>query len=391
MITNRLPWPLNDGGNIASYHMIEQLIKHGHEVSLLSLNTLKHHQDPLALMDKFPVETVDIDTSLTFFGLLKGLFQRFPYNVQRFQSVAFRKKIRELLRVGKFDAVQFEGIYLSIYMDVLKEFRGVKRILRPHNVEHRIWSRLASAEKNPIKRIYLQTLTPKIERFEREHLHDFDGIAAITPEDALWFRDNGFSGNLKTVPAGVDLQKFYFNTNRTNALSVRFLGSLEWMPNRQGLLWFLESVWPELRRRFPELIFHVAGKNPPLGFLASPPDGVVMHGEVADAADFMGEGGIMVVPLMAGGGMRLKIVEAMACGLCVVSTVVGAEGIAAQDGQSIVVAQGADEWLERLTALCQDEQLRISIGRQGRTLAERNFGWDATGDSMNLFYAEVMG
>src|SRR6187402_1169399 len=168
-ITNRIPYPLNDGGNIATYNITKQLNKFGHKVILASLNTKKHYQDPTVLTNIATVCTTEIDTTITPHGLVRGLFTKLPYNIERFVSESFKNLLKTLIIEQKPDIIHMEGIYLSIYLDTIKEYSSVPIILRPQNIEHEIWERAAQNEKNVLKKWYFKNLSSKIKQFELEN------------------------------------------------------------------------------------------------------------------------------------------------------------------------------------------------------------------------------
>ncbi|HEX2901078.1 MAG TPA: glycosyltransferase, partial [Bacteroidia bacterium] len=230
-VANRIPWPLNDGGNIATYNVTRLLHRAGHRVELACLNTSKHRQDPASIREVTAVHAVDIDTTVTALGAFKGLIAATPYNVARFWSPAFAEMLESLLRKGDFDLVQLEGSYMSLYTASIRKATKAPLILRSHNVEHQIWQRLAANEANFLKRAYLQSLTRKIRTWELEHLNDYDAILPIAHQDAEFYRQQGFSGPIRTVHGGVDLETFHLKAPLAFNFKVGFLGSLEWMPN----------------------------------------------------------------------------------------------------------------------------------------------------------------
>ena len=389
-ITNRIPWPLNDGGNIATWNVTHNLIELGHEVVLASLNTNKHYQDPNVLEELCEVHTTDINTDIKPAKALTGIASSKPYNVYRFWSEAFASQITALLKRTEFDVVQLEGSYLSLYIDTIRQCTDAKIVLRSHNVEHQIWDRLAQAEKNIAKRTYLKNLTPKIRRFEIENASRVDGIIAITSEDQQFYSKVAPEVPVCTVNAGVDLSKYDQGGYQPRLNSIYFLGSLEWQPNVQGLKWFLDEIWPDVYKNVSNAEFHIAGKNPDIFWRELKRDGVVFHGEVPDAVEYARPHGIMVVPLLSGGGMRLKVVEAMAMGKCVVSTEVGAEGIRYTDRENIFIASDAKEMISMLQMLLDNSERVGRIGDRARELAVENYSWPALVKQIETFYEEVL-
>ncbi|MBC7450774.1 MAG: glycosyltransferase, partial [Cytophagales bacterium] len=266
-ITNRIPFPLNDGGTIATYNVTYYLNASGHKVTLASLNTNKHHQDPAVLKDIASVYTTDIDTTVTAAGLLRGIFSDLPYNIKRFDSPAFKNLLTHIVSNNTFDIIQIEGSYMALYISVLRKHSNASIVLRSHNIEHEIWERMALHESNRLKSWYFGMLSKKIKRFEDSTMHAFDAVVAITDRDADYYRRHHFKGTLEVINAGADLSKWIPDHTHIEKNTICFLAGLDWMPNQQGLDWFLNQIWPELKKRFPPLQLHIAGKAMPPHYL----------------------------------------------------------------------------------------------------------------------------
>ncbi|MCS7073339.1 MAG: glycosyltransferase family 4 protein, partial [Bacteroidia bacterium] len=353
-ITSRIPYPLTDGGALAMYHVTRCLTEYGHTVILAALNTSRHYQNPAVLQNIAKVYDCPINTDIQLWKALYSFFtETIPYNILRFRSQSFANLLTNILSTESPDIIQLEGVYLGLYVDEIRKHSRAPILLRAHNVEYEIWERLATAEKNPLKAFYLRHLAGKGRLFEQQIIQTFDGIIAITERDELQFRNLGFQGKSTVIPAGVDWNAYQLHSVDKKPNSVCFLGSLEWMPNQQGLLWFLEYVWEQIRNAIPEATFWVAGKNPPKQIQDWNQPGVCVLGQVPSAPEFLARHQIMVVPLLAGGGMRLKIIEGMASGLAIVSTEVGAEGVTVE---SIQLANSPSQFAEFVIKLLQDKK-----------------------------------
>jgi glycosyltransferase involved in cell wall biosynthesis len=243
-----------------------------------------------------------------------------------------------------------EGTFVAWYVDVVRRVApGVPVVLRSHNVEYTIWQMLARRERNPLKRFYLGHLAGRVEQFEHDYLPRFDAVAAITEPDQQRLRALGCPEPVVFVPAGVELARLQLAPHTQPKTRTLFMiGSLDWLPNQEGLDWFLREVWPQVSVKYPGLELHIAGKEMPARFRELQLPGVTVHGFVESAAAFMQQYEIMLVPLLSGGGMRIKIIEGMAQGKCILSTTLGAEGIHVKDGFDIVVRDSPAAWLEVL-------------------------------------------
>jgi len=389
-ITNRIPFPLNDGGNIASYNVTYHLYKAGHEVTLASLNTKKHFQDPSVLENIADVYACDIDTTVTLAGMLRGLFSTLPYNVKRFKSLRFEEMLRDILQKNEFDIIQVEGSYMALYVHVLRKYSKAPVILRSHNIEHEIWERLAANESNPLKSWYFRLLAKKIKQFENETMHAFDAIAAITERDRDYYRRQGYNGLLYVINAGADLERFKPDNSFLQKGTICFIAGMDWMPNQQGLDWFLNKIWPEVKSKFPEVQFHIAGKAMLGRYFELKTPGVFIHGTVPDAIEYLQKYEIFIVPLLSGGGMRLKIVEGLALGKCIVSTAIGAEGVGYSDGNDLVIADSPEEWITQLSFLLNNPERIKFIGKNASELAVHNYNWKNLVDTFIQLYHSML-
>jgi glycosyltransferase involved in cell wall biosynthesis len=385
-VSPRVPFPLHDGGAIGIYNITKGLLAAGHRVTMLAINTPKHHQpaDVLAhLGPDFRLVTVDVDTTAKPLKALSSLlFSRWrvaPYIAERFISMHVAAELKRLLLAERFDVIQLEGTFVAWYASYLtgqgsQEAMPTRHqlppiVLRAHNVEYRIWETLAQSERNPFKKWYFHDLAQGLKSFEKNMLHRVDAVAAITEEDATRLRSLFFAGlpapvsaesaaalpyegpPIALIPAAVEMASFQPDPAvRPRPRTVFMIGSLNWLPNLEGLDWLLREVWPALHAELPELELHVAGVAPP-GHLTSRPrgqDNVFIHGFVDSAAAFMRAHDLMLVPLLSGGGMRVKIIEGMALGKAILSTSIGAEGIAVRDGHDIVLRDTAAAWQQAL-------------------------------------------
>ncbi len=390
-LTNRVPWPLNDGGNLASFHLLRGLDEKGEQIHLLSLNTAKHFVSQSNQFFKHPISTVDLDTSLSIIPALKALLRGKAYNIERFRSEKFEEELERQLRKEKYDIVQLEGSYMGLYIDKIRSFSKAKIVLRSHNIEHRIWQRLAANESNVLKSWYLNDLSQKIEKFERHQLTQLDAVVAISETDLEFYK--AVRPNLEStfVPAGMDLQKMTKQKDyETTAKKWCFLGSLEWEPNVEGLKWFLKEIWPSLHQQDNELEFHIAGKNPPEELFNWQGNGVVFHGMVPNAAQFLLLHGPLVVPLLAGSGMRLKIVEAMSLGKPIISTSIGVEGIPLKHKESFFLANKEEDFLNALHWFEENKKHKEQLGNAARKLAEEQFDWANLVEIYRTFYRSLL-
>ena len=246
--------------------------------------------------------------------------------------------------------------------------------MRAHNVEHEIWERIAGNTAFYPKKWYLKHLTQKLKRYEVQHLNDYDLLVPITKRDLSKFRKMGYKNGVSVTPIGIDQEDYSPDfSSFSNELSISFIGSLDWMPNQEGLQWFLENVWPKAIKQFPKLSLHVAGRNCPQWMLNMNVKNVKFHGEVPCASTFINQHPIMVVPLLSGSGMRAKILEGMVLGRVVLTTKIGLEGIHATDRKEVLVADKVDEFIKTIEFCYAKKENLYRLGHNALEFVNENY------------------
>ncbi|MBK9373039.1 MAG: glycosyltransferase [Holophagales bacterium] len=379
----KVPWPPDDGGRVAMRVLALSLRRAGADVRTLCLNPRKHHVEPSSLPEEardLRLEAVDVDTSVTLAGALKSLVTGTSYNVDRFFSEAFRRRLIEVVREERPDVVLLESLFMVPYVPALRATTRACVVLRSVNVEHEIWQGLARGEHHLWRRLYLQHLARRLRQYEVATLDDVDAIIPVAQEDADCYRRLGATRPIHAAPVGIDAADYPDRSGQGDPLTLTFLGSLDWTPNLEAVDWFLGNVWPLVREAIPQARLHLGGSNASsdlVGRLRC--EGVRFLGRVPDAREFISSGTAMVVPLLSGGGIRVKILEAMALGIPVISTRLGATGLGVNDGKQLLLADGVDSFTQACVALLSDRERAATIGRTGRTYVSQAFDTDAIG------------
>ena len=377
-ITKKFPYPAKDGEVIAIFNAIKGFKALGHHVKTLSLNTNKHYFDVTKLPEHIKqladFEAVEIDTSIKAADAFFNLFTNKSYNIERFFSYEFEEAITKNLSDEKFDVVYLEGIYLMRYIDVIRQNTNAQVVLRVHNVEYVIWERLARDTPNPLKKLYLNLLVKRLKHFELSHINLADKVIAVSKDDENIFKQNGLKKSSISIPIGYDLtadDTIDFSKEKNN--SVCFIGSMDWMPNYEGIQWFLNEVWALVIKQIPTAQFYLAGRSFPDELLNLKQAGVQVLGEIDNAQSFILGNAVFVVPLFAGSGMRVKVIEAMALGRAVVSTTIGAESIHYTNGENILTADDKADFANAIVRLLNDNNLRRQIGIRAQQLIRNQY------------------
>ncbi len=378
VLSPKPPWPPFDGGAMATMRCIEGLATGGAIISVLAMKTEKHgvvtghaSQTPAYLQY---YDYVAVDTRVRPLKMLANLlFSVEPYDLQRFRVKQYSKALNSLLLREHFDIIQCEGLLFSYYIDEIRSVTDTPLILRAHNVEHRIREMMAEVAKVPAEKDYLKSLARRLRKRELLALKQFDAIIPISEPDFQWFKSVAADKPMMLSETGTNISE-PVNDPASTGLRVGFIGALNWQPNLDGLRWFLAGVWPRVQRTMPDATFHIAGRGVQKNakhWLAG--KNVFLEGEVEDANRFMRSMTVMIAPLFAGSGLRIKIIEAMSLGMTVVATPVAAEGLPVEDHRELLIGTDAVSFCDTLTSALSDPGLRATMGANARKLVRDRF------------------
>lgn len=388
----RVPFPPVDGGSIAMYHLQKSLFENGVQLKVLSFNTIKQLTDLNTLDQGYKkmtqIEGVYLDNRINPFAALFNIFTGESYHIIRFIRRDFEEALIRILKKEKFDAIILESLYMIPYMEVIRNNSQAKVILRTHNIEHLIWQRLALSEKKWLRKWYLNLLADRLRHYEQWSLNRVDGIAAMTIEDKDLLIKLGADVPIHIAPVGLNTQDYPVFEN-PDPLMVFHIGAMDWLPNIEGIEWFLKKVWPIIQDKKPEAKLKLAGKKMPTSIKLFANEQIEVHDFVDDNKAFIGHGGIMIVPLFSGSGMRVKIVEGMAMGKAIVTTGIGAEGIHGVDGRDFLLANTADEFAEKVLSLLDNPSKQIELGKHAKDFAQSHFDNLSIGKKLIEFFNSI--
>ncbi len=308
--------------------------------------------------------------------LCYNLLSPLPYAVWKYRSRAFRQECERLLTTTHIDVAVCDFLFPAVNLPAQLHHPTV---LFQHNIEADIWRRHWEVASHPVTRAYLRSQWRRMVAFERTACHNVDHVVAVSDQDRARLQQDYHVDAVSAVPTGVDTSFFYpvANTERVQNLLV-FTGSMDWLPNEDGITSFVGTILPRVRQEIPEAALTIVGRQPTkatLG-LAERDSRIDVTGRVPDIRPFLARASVVIVPLRIGGGTRLKIFEAMAMGCAVVSTSVGAEGLPVTHGTHLLIADSADEFAQACVRLLRNPELARRIGAQAASYVCSTFGWD---------------
>lgn len=382
----KTPIPPKDGESIAIHQLSNAFVENDCKLTVFSLLTQKHGKND----SNQYIKNVDyffqkIDTSISYISMLKNIFfSKKSYIVNRFFDKKVNLKLIELLKNNKFDLIHLEGVFLAYYIPTIRKYSDAKISLRAHNLEFKIWDRFAENESF-FKKWYLKNiLIPRLRKLENDTANNVDCIIPISKVDEQYFRNLNINKPILTIPAAFkvkeDVKTLPYKFN------IGFIGSLDWLPNTEGVDWFLRTVWNEFVKIKTDATFNLAGRNFPKKYFDLQDEKIIIFGEIDDAKEFTLNNSIMVAPILSGSGMRIKIIEALALGRTVLSTTVGAEGIDYTNNINIFIADTAEEWISILLKLYENKEFLNSVGKAGQELVEKKHNTTKLGKELIDFY-----
>lgn len=391
---NRFPWPLKDGGAIANYNESYGYLNAGVNLCMAALNTSKHFVSledlPDTLKNKAEIHLSYIDNRIKPKDAFLNLFTDSSYHVDRFISEDFEKLIIDICAKNTFDVVVFESVFVAPYLPIIRKHSDAICVLRQHNIEYKIWENLADNCKNILKRTYLRLLATRLKKYELSVLNNFDGITVFTQTDLDMLRTDACEIPVGIFPFGIDTDALVVNQENLEMPSVFHLGSMDWLPNQEAMTWFIQEVWYDVSLKYPDLHFYLAGRNIPIDFFDyNNQNNIRVLGEVENAHELMNNKAIMIVPLFSGSGIRVKILEGMALGKCIVSTHLGAQGIDATPGEEILFANSAEEFKAQIQFLMEHPNEIIRIGNKAKELVRTKYNNSLLIQQKLAFYQQL--
>jgi glycosyltransferase involved in cell wall biosynthesis len=394
LLTQVLPYPPDSGPKVKTYYVLKYLAQK-HDLTLVSFirdsDKAEHIRHLESLCQR--VITVPIQRSalqdVQF--LLKSLATGQPWMMLRDERPAMKQVLLELAAQEHFDVVHADQLNMGQYALLFPKSR---KVLDLHNALWVLYKRLAEARPltDPSKYILLRDWR-LLKRYEGELCRRFEAVLAVSEEDRRALIQAGAPPGITVIPIAIDTDEQAQVRHSPNGLPhILHIGTMYWPPNIDGMTWFLDEIYPLIQRAIPEVRCTLVGARPPASLIeySRKDPSVTVTGYVEDPLPYLEQASLMVVPLRAGGGMRVKILNALSQGIPMVSTTVGCEGIELQNGRDILIADQPQAFAEATVRLLSDQELNGAIRLAGRQTVERLYDYrQACRPLDGLYEAEV--
>jgi glycosyltransferase involved in cell wall biosynthesis len=379
--SQRFPYPMDTGGKIRTGKLLEQLKKF-FDITLVS-NVESPKDDAYLAQVKnlctkfYPVPWKETRKySFRFYlKLFRSVFSRYPFTVINDYSRDLEAALLYLTASVRFDLLICDFLQPSLNFRRLK---GVPTLLFEHNIEAFIPRRHFETSGNPFAKCFWWLQWRRMERYEKRTCHQFTSIVTVSENDKRYLKEVASVQNVFAVPTGIDTHFFAPREGPVKQNSLVFTGSMDWLPNEDGILFFAREILEQIRSAVPGLTVAVVGRNPSSrlikGLKKYPAINIV--GWVDDVRPYISQHAIYIIPLRIGGGTRIKVFEAMSMGKAVVSTSVGIEGLPVKNGEHVVVADSPEEFAKGVVMLLNDRPRRARLETSARQFVRDNFSWE---------------
>ncbi|UCC80220.1 MAG: glycosyltransferase [Candidatus Zixiibacteriota bacterium] len=388
VLRGRLPYPLDYGASIRTYNLLKALADK-HEITFLTYSDTPADEENSKYLREFCKEVILIPRGLKknkpniLLRLCRNIFEKYPYSVAISHSAAMTGAVKNILARESFDLVHADTLHVSSNLMGLKT---PPRILNQHNVENVILRRIYEIQSNPVARAFWRSQWRRLYAFESLACRRFNRLIAVSDEDMDKLAKIAPGVPIDVVPNGVDIEYFTPNNVNVDKEGLVFTGALDWHANEDALIYFLNDIYPLILSRKPNLKLTIVGKNPSakLKTLCGKFASVVLTGRVPDVRPYIFNSEVYIVPLRVGGGTRLKILEAMAAEIPLVSTEIGCEGIKVSHQKNILIADSPSDFSEQVLKILDDEKLGRALTAEAKKTVLEEYDWRIIAERLNL-------
>ena len=384
-VTHYYPYPPNDGGRIGYFNPLKYLSRKN-EMFLASLLGPGDHEYAGRMRQFCADELTYVHGGSNYWRLIRGMIGSRPGAAAKYYDPAFGSKLRAFAQRCKPDVIELQHLNTAAYLPWVSDIAPV--ILREHNVEYKVWERHAEHAKGP-ERLYVGMVAPRVRKYEADAARQFARCITVSQADERYLLDVAPEAEVLTIPSGVDAEYFTPGDSAEDPFSMVITGSFSWQPKQHNLRILMSRIFPRIRQRIPQATLTVVGKGVPEHLMRLGCElGVTITGPVEDVRPYVHRAGLFLNYLESGGGIALKVLEAMAMKKAVLSNELGVEGISLNRGEHVEVAD-LDTFADAAVALLESPERRSALGSRAYDWALRNYAWSSLADRFQEVYEQV--
>ncbi len=388
-ISPQLPYPPDSGGRVAIYNILKHLSRQ-HDMTLATFVT-EETEPYISALEPYCRRIIAVKhrTATTKTAMLLNMFTSMPYTISKYYSPEMAEQIAKAVHEDEVDLVHIDHLHMAQYVGALPQ--TMPAVLREHNVESTIMRRFAEQSVHPFIKLYANIQSRRLHQYEGQIASQFDRCVAVTEVDGQTLRDMMPDTQVDVVPDGVDTD--WFNPDaleiQVDPLRLVTTGDYGWAPTADGLMYFVQEIFPLIREKRPDITFSIVGRQPP-DAIQNMNQGIEILGRVEDVRPEIMRGAVFVAPTRIGSGIRLKILEAMALQRPVVSTSVGCEGIDAESETHLLIADDPASFAASVIRLLEDEAFRTTMTGNAARLIEKKYTWHALARELSDTYEDIV-
>ena len=386
-----VPFPATDGGRIRVLNLLTQVSKTD-QITFLGLETAPTDQEGIAYLQRLGIACYLVSNQasppkISLGTITKSFIQRKPITVTRYDISSYRRKLGELVQSQNFDLIHYEMFHTAQFLAEV----DLPKVLSTQNVDSYIWARLSEKTKNPAKKVFYLSQKRAFKRYEKLISPQFSTTTCVSETDQNWLRESCPDLRVDVIPNGVDLDLYQPNHDERIPDTLLYTGSMDWFPNEDAVIYYVNEMWPIIRSRCPNVRFLIVGQYPTENVrkLSNLPN-IEVTGRVDDVKPYIAQSAVYVVPLRIGGGTRLKILEALAMEKAVVSTSIGAEGLDLINNEEAIIEDNPLQFAAKVVELLENPERCRQLGKKGRSRVQRDYGWQAIGEKLRSVYTSLL-